>query len=391
MAYDIVNAGLNRFKLQYYSKKGNPLKGKCISNYDKMCSFIRYRMNQGLAPHTISNDIKALTELSKINDKPLEELTSDNLYEIFSFFNSKAKGTVGLYKLKIRLFLKFIGREDLAQLCIVKQSQRDLKLPEDLLTEGDIELLINSAKNLRDKAYFAVLYESGARKGELEELQLKHIVFDEYGAVITLPKGKTGARRIRLVYSAGYLHNWINNHPLKMNRNSWLWVSSWNEKVHINYMTLWGSLRLAAKRAGIEKRVNPHSFRHARATHLSRDLTEQQLKAYLGWTASSKMAGIYVHLSGKDLDKAILKLNGIVTEEEPEDKALKTIRCPRCKEIQDKKASFCFKCGMPLNEASSTKIESDKTAILLDALVQLEKNNPGILSDLKNALNSTNH
>lgn len=384
MANNIVDTGLNRLKLQFYDKEGNPLEGKCISNYDKMCSFIRYRMNGGLAPDTISNDIKALIELSKINDKLLEELTSDNLYEIFSFLNSKAKGTVGLYKLKFRLFLKFIDREDMAQLCIVKQSQRDRKLPEDLLTPEDIELLINYAKNLRDKAYFAVLYESGARKGELEELQLKHIVFDENGAVITLPKGKTGARRIRLVFSAGYLRNWIDNHPLKLDRNSWLWASSWDEKVHVHYMTFWGSLRLAAKRAGIEKRVNPHSFRHARATHLARDLTEQQLKAYLGWTASSNMAGIYVHLSGKDLDKAILKLNGIATEEEPEHKALKTIKCPRCKEIQDKKASFCFKCGIPLNETSSTKIDSDKTAVLLAVLAQLTKNNPDILSDLQN-------
>jgi integrase/recombinase XerD len=222
-------------------------------------------------------------------------------------------------------------------------------------------------------------------------LQLKHVVFDEYGAVITLPKGKTGARRVRLVYSSGYLRNWIDNHPLKLDRNSWLWVSSWNEKVHICYMTFWGSLRIAAKRAGIEKRVNPHSFRHARATHLAHYLTEQQLKAHLGWTPNSKMAGTYVHLSGKDVDKAILNIYGIATEEEPGDKALKVTKCPRCKEIQDQKASFCFKCGMPLNETSGKKIESDKSAVLLNVLTQLEKNNPGILSDLLNALNSTNH
>jgi integrase/recombinase XerD len=383
MATNIVDASLNRLRLLFYDKDSNPLEGKCISNFETMLSFLRYRMNEGLAPNTISNDIKALSELSKAIDKPIKDLTTDDIYEIFSLFNSKAKGTAELYKIKLRIFFKFIGRSDLVQLCVVKQSQSDRKLPEDLLTREDIELLIDSTRNLRDKAYFVVLYESGARKGELEELQLKHVVFDENGAVITLPKGKTGARRIRLVYSAGYLRNWIDNHPLKGDKNSWLWASSWNENVHINYMTLWGSLRLAAKRAGIDKRVNPHSFRHARATHLARDLTEQQLKAYLGWTAGSNMAGIYVHLSGKDLDKAILKLNGIATEEEPEDKALKTIKCPRCKEIQDKKASFCFKCGLPRNETSSTKIESDKNTVLLEVIAQLVKNNPDFI---RNAL-----
>ena len=158
MVTNIVDTGLKRLKLLFYDKNGDPLEGKCISNYETMLSFLRYRMNEGLAPDTISNDIKALSELSKVLDKPLIDMTTDDVYEIFCFFNSKAKGTVELYKLKLRTFFKFVGREDLAQLCVVKQSQRDRKLPEDLLTPGDIELLINYAKNLRDKAYFAVLY-----------------------------------------------------------------------------------------------------------------------------------------------------------------------------------------------------------------------------------------
>lgn len=36
-------------------------------------------------------------------------------------------------------------------------------------------------------------------------------------------------------------------------------------------------LRRIAKRAGIKKKVNPHSFRHARATFLANLLTEAQM------------------------------------------------------------------------------------------------------------------
>lgn len=66
-----------------------------------------------------------------------------------------------------------------------------------MLTPEDIEKLIDVAGNLRDKAFIAFLYESGARRGEVFSIQIKHIQFDEMGAVVTLPKGKTGARRIR--------------------------------------------------------------------------------------------------------------------------------------------------------------------------------------------------
>ncbi len=351
---------------------------------------MKYRMNEGLAPDTLSNDVKALIEFSRVINKPFKELTPYDIYEFFSCLSSKSKGTVGLYKLRIKAFFKFIGREDIAQLFVVKQSMRDRKLPDDLLTPEDIELLIKSTNNIRDKAYIAVLYESGARKGELEELQLKNVVFDENGAVITLPKGKTGARRIRVVYAAGYLRNWVEIHPSIEDRDSWLWTSSRNGKAHIDYKTLWNALRRAGKHAGIKKRVNPHSFRHARATHLAKDLTEQQLKAYLGWTASSNMAGIYVHLSGKDLDKAILKIHGLATEDGPEDKALKTVRCPRCREIQDQKAAFCFKCGLPLTKKSSDTIENEKTAIS-ELVLQLQKADPAILSALINAVKNSDN
>lgn len=352
MASNLIDQKLARLKELYED-------GKPKSDVDLIISYVRYRKTEGLSSETIANDLKALIELSKVINQPMKELTENDVYNFFDFLNSRSKGTATLYKTKIKGFFNFIGREDLAKLCKVKKSNSERKLPEDLLTPADIELLINSAQNLRDRAYIAVLYESGARKGELQEIQIKHVNFDDNGAVITLPKGKTGARRIRIVYATGYLRNWLDNHPLKNNREAWVWASSRDESKIVEYVTIWGTLKRIAKRAGIEKRVNPHSFRHARATHLAKDLTEQQLKVYLGWTAGSNMASIYVHLSGKDLDKAILKLHGLATEETEEDNALKTLKCPRCKELQDKKALFCFKCGFSLDKEFEQYIDTD--------------------------------
>lgn len=60
----------------------------------------------------------------------------------------------------------------------------------------------------------------------------------------------------------------------------------------------------AARKTKIRKRCNPHIFRHSRATLLAQHLTEAQLKQVFGWTQSSKMASVYVHLSGRDNDDA---------------------------------------------------------------------------------------
>lgn len=194
---------------------------------------MRKRQNEGLTHCTITCDIKALTEFSKVVDKPVNELTNSDLYKFFDYLNLKSKGTAKIYKTMLKGFLKFVEREDLAQLCKVRKSQTDRKLPEDLLTPEEIEHLIDSAFTLRDKALISVFYETGARIGELEEVQIKHIVFDEYGAIITLPKGKKGARTNRIIYAAGYLRQWLDIHPLKEDRSAWIWASTWDENKHI--------------------------------------------------------------------------------------------------------------------------------------------------------------
>ena len=83
--------------------------------------------------------------------------------------------------------------------------------------------MIEAAEHPRDKALIASLYESGCRVGEIAALRISHIHFDEYGAYMIV-KGKTGSRRIRLVFSAPILASWINVHPQKANPEAPLWV-----------------------------------------------------------------------------------------------------------------------------------------------------------------------
>ena len=92
-------------------------------------------------------------------------------------------------------FFEFIGKQELFDGLRPSFSERGMKLPEELLSREDIDLLIKSARSLRDRALISVMYESGARIGELVTLQLKHISFDEYGAVLIV-SGKTGMRRV---------------------------------------------------------------------------------------------------------------------------------------------------------------------------------------------------
>jgi len=49
-------------------------------------------------------------------------------------------------------------------------------------------------------------------------------LFDEYGCVLIV-HGKTGSRRVRLVWSSSYLASYLDVHPFKGDPNSFLWLT----------------------------------------------------------------------------------------------------------------------------------------------------------------------
>jgi len=111
--------------------------------------------------------------------------------------------------------------------------------------------------------------------------------------------GKNGMRRVRIIMSAPALSEWLRNHPVRHDPASPLWILTGNTN-HGNPLTYAATVKLlrqTAKRARVRKAVNPHMFRHSRASHLATKLTEAQMKQYLGWTPGSDMAAVYVHLS----------------------------------------------------------------------------------------------
>ena len=227
-------------------------------------------------------------------------------------------------------------------------------LPEDLLTKEDVKKMSDAAISERDRAFVNVIYETGSRIEEILTIRIRNLQFDHYGAKLRV-NGKTGPRRCRIISSVPYLTEWLNKHPFKDDPDAFIWLSSW--KKLLSYSGAFTMLRRLAARAGVKRRVNPHSFRHACATHLANHLTEAQMNEYLGWVQSSKMASIYVHLSGRDVDKALLKLHGIQTDDQLEEKdILAPKKCIRCNTSNPASNKFCSLCGLPLDEKAGTEV-----------------------------------
>lgn len=208
-----------------------------------------------------------------------------------------------------------IGNPELDLTQYKLKTKKKRKLPGDILTEEEILRLIKFAKYARNKALISLLYESGCRIGELLNLRIKDISFDDYGAVIIV-NGKTGMRRIRLINSIPLLAQYMEEHKFNDDLDAPLFYRMDKPaKVKLTEKGVNKISKDCAKEAGIKKRIYPYILRHSRATHLAKHLTEQELKIYFGWTGDSRMASVYVHLSGKDIENKILEINGIKTNE----------------------------------------------------------------------------
>ena len=235
-------------------------------------------------------------------------------------------------------------------------------LPDQLLTEEEVLSLAENAFSVRDRALTLALYESGCRAGEILSLRVGQVQFDEYGCVLHVT-GKTGSRRVRLISSAPDLGAWLNAHPSKK-PNAPLWTLNTGTEP-MTYVACRKVIATLAARAGLRKKVHPHLFRHSRASFLANHLTESQLSSVMGWVPGTKMAATYVHLSGRDVDKALLRLNGVTVEENGVESKLRSRSCPRCREKNGPSETFCLKCGAPLDLNAAIRVDEERQNLAL--------------------------
>ncbi|MBN1134391.1 MAG: tyrosine-type recombinase/integrase [Methanosarcinaceae archaeon] len=280
--------------------------------------------------------------------------------------------TAGLVKITLRKWLQSTNQKDLLSGVKVTATKGNGKLPDDMITPAELEKLLASCTHPRDQAIIALLYDSGCRIGELLSMRVRDVEFDDNGAVVTFPEGKTGWRKNRVVYASSYLRQLLEIHEYKDDKDFPLFYSRKSSRP-ITYAGVLRQLKVIAQKAGIKRRIHPHLFRHTRATELANHLTEQQLKKQFGWTQASNMAARYVHLSDRDVEKAILKASGVDISEDG-DNMPKAVKCPRCREFNPPNASYCFKCGLLLSQPLT-----DENEQYVKELVAALQKNPQIL------------
>jgi site-specific recombinase XerD len=364
------------------------------ANKKQIFKFKDYLLSEGIGVAKIARYMIDARKFCRMLNKPVKQAKEADIRKVIGQIEQTdlAAETKKTFKVFIRKFYKFLrGINNKGEYppevnwISIRIPQKDRKLPEELLTENEMKSIIRACGNTRDKALISVLAESGARVSEIGLMKIKHISFESHGARLSIT-GKTGARKILVIYSSPYFRQWLNMHPFNDNPDSFLWCNS-NGGV-LCYNRIAAILKRAAKKAGIKKKVHPHLLRHSRATQLAKIMSEAALKQYMGWTQGSKVAAIYIHLSGKDTDEAILRANGIEVEKKTQKQLLKPIKCERCGTSNETTNRFCKICSMPLNdEEMQMTISNDAKKTQVAELMGMLLKDPEVLQLLAKKLN----
>ena len=155
------------------------------------------------------------------------------------------------------------------------------------------------------------LYATGARNAELTRLKVSDI--DSQRMVIHIQGGK--GRRDRDVMLSPKLLEELRAHWRRLRRKPSFWLFPGNRRHNgdqpIDTKTVWYACQEAVLRAGIKKKVHPHTLRHCFATHLLEAGADLRTIQILLGHRDLKETTIYLHLSQRHLHATASPLDSL--------------------------------------------------------------------------------
>lgn len=290
---------------------------EAIENY---ANYLRFEKNA--SENTIEAYVSDLQKLQNFAEQNLVSVTpitisyehlQEFLYQVSKINYSER--TQARWISSIKGFFSFLLEDELREdnpSALLETPKLGLYLPDTLSLE-EIEKLISATEEntdlaKRNRCMIEVLYGCGLRVSELTELQISNINFKENYLKI---QGK--GDKVRFVpladYTADFIKNYLNNIRSKQKMNSkhsdTLFLNS--RGVQISRQMVFLIIKEIVRKAGIQKNISPHTFRHSFATHLLQNGADLRFIQEMLGHSSITTTEIYTHLNTEELHETILK------------------------------------------------------------------------------------
>ena len=260
------------------------------------------------AATTIRSYVQIVDAFRQHTRARLDRITPAQLrrYHLFLLEDRRlAIGTVVTQICALRFFCRYVLRR--------RDVREDLPYPKErhrlpvVLSPEEVQRLIAHAKNLYHRTLLLTLYGAGLRRSEVCQLKVRDI--DSQRMVLRVDQGKGG--RDREIPLSPTLLAALRKYYRWMRPQTYLFPGTrhgWRADAPITSKVIWDAVRLAARKAGIDKRVTPHTLRHSYATHLLEAGTDLRTIQLLLGHADLSHTTVYLHLSRRHLHAAPIPL-----------------------------------------------------------------------------------
>ncbi|EKD92928.1 MAG: site-specific recombinase XerD [uncultured bacterium] len=254
-------------------------------------------------------------------DKEPSTITLDTLHQYRLYLNryeddrgrTLSPKTQNYHLIALRAFFKYLVRNDIPCLAPEKiELGKSVQRTVEFLTREEVERLLDvahkdSSKGLRDRAILETLFSTGLRVSELVNLNREQVDLKRKEFMV---RGK--GRKPRIVFLSDRCVEWLERY-LRSREDNWkpLFTNQRrhrsdesldaSEKRRLTAVSIQNIVRSTTRKAGIIKKVTPHTLRHSFATNLLFNGADiRSVQDMLGH-ASITTTQLYTHLTNQKL------------------------------------------------------------------------------------------
>ena len=276
------------------------------------------RLERSLSPHTLSaylSDLDKLIAFVQPKDLGPLNLERGHLEEFLAELGNSGISARSQARLisAIRTFYRYLLLEDLISedpTTLIDGPRLPRKLP-DTLSLADIERMfgaidLSAPEGSRNRAILETLYGCGLRVSELTGLRVSQCYLDLGFVRITgkgdkerlVPMGGAASRRI-----SEYLNQVRVHIPIASGHEDFIFLNARGRQ--ISRVRIFQIVQELAQKAGIRKKISPHTFRHSFATHLVEGGADLRAVQEMLGHESITTTEIYTHLDRKYLRETL--------------------------------------------------------------------------------------
>ncbi|WP_314108103.1 site-specific tyrosine recombinase/integron integrase [uncultured Veillonella sp.] len=254
------------------------------TNIEYMDMFISAKRIEGCSERTLAYYKATIEHMLSIIVTPLRQVQTDDLRAYLAEYqlrNNCSKTTVDNIRRNLSSFFSWLESEDY----IIKSPIRRIhkirtgSKVKETLSEECIEKLRDSCLQIRDLAMIDLLYSTGIRVGELVNLNINDINFEERECIVY---GK-GNKQRKVYFDAKtkvHLKRYLEQRK-DCSEALFVTLDSPFERLKISGVEI--RLRKLGRLASLDQRVHPHKFRRSMATRaIDKGMPIEQVQKLLG-------------------------------------------------------------------------------------------------------------